>query len=101
MLIDKTLIPEFELLIEGETLLNPKGELQEFVWEKMNIRPEYILTQKSGPDKNNRNEYAVEVFVSGDLLGSGIGTSKQQAEKHAASRALEILYSRFNEKDSN
>ena len=101
MLIEKTLIPEFELLIEGETLLNPKGELQEFVWEKMNIRPEYILTQKSGPDKNNRNEYAVEVFVSGELLGSGIGTSKQQAEKHAASRALEILYSRFNEKDSS
>lgn len=100
MLIEKTLIPEFELLVQGETLLNPKGELQELVIEKMNTRPEYVLSKKSGPDKNNRHEYIVEVFVSGELLGSGIGSTKQQAEKHAALRALEILRSRFNEKDS-
>tara|TARA_B100000700_G_scaffold330945_1_gene460202 strand:- start:10338 stop:11093 length:756 start_codon:yes stop_codon:yes gene_type:complete len=99
-IIEKTLIPEFELLIQGETMLNPKGELQELVMEKMNIRPEYVLSQKSGPDKNNRHEYVVEVFVSGELLGSGIGSTKQQAEKYAASRALEILSLRFYEKDS-
>jgi len=99
MLIEKTLIPEFELLVQGETLLNSKGKLQELVMEKINIRPEYVLSKKSGPDKNNRHEYVVEVFVSGELLGSGIGSTKQQAEKHAASRGLEILRSRFNEKD--
>jgi len=98
--IEKTLMPELELLIQGETLLNPKGELQELVMERMNIRPEYVLSKKSGPDKNNRHEYIVEVFINGELFGSGIGSTKQQAEKHAASSALEILYSRLNEKDS-
>ena len=50
--------------------------------------PEYALTE-SGPDHDKRFE--ARVLVGGDVLGTGAGLSKKEAEQHAAEAAARAL----------
>jgi len=66
---------------------HPKAALQE--WAAANNRrpPEYAVTDRSGPDHALR--FTVTVTVRGLGEASGIGSSKQDAEKAAAEALLE------------
>lgn len=68
---------------------HPKAALQE--WAAANNRrpPDYIVTDRSGPDHALR--FTVTVSVRGLGEASGTGSSKQDAEKAAAEALLETL----------
>ena len=51
--------------------------------------PEYRLAGESGPA--HARQFTVEVWVGEQRLASGDGTSKREAEQHAARAALEKL----------
>jgi len=68
---------------------NYKGELLELVQGKGESMPRYDVVSESGPDHDKT--FNVVVSINGRALGSGIGSSKKEAEQKAAAEALERL----------
>ncbi len=70
-----------------------KTHLQELTQEQCGKIPSYRLVESSGPDHDKR--FLVEASLNGEVIGSGIGRSKKQAEQAAAKQALEGRFSQF------
>ncbi len=66
-----------------------KTLLQEVIQKNPEERLVYILTDESGPDHDKR--FTVEVHLNSNVIGSGIGRSKKQAEQEAARKALTLM----------
>ena len=49
----------------------------------------YILTGESGPDHDK--VFTVEVHLNSNVIGTGTGKSKKQAEQMAAKQALILM----------
>lgn len=67
-----------------------KTILQEQVQKKKNQALSYALIGESGPDHDKR--FTVAVFLNGQQVGQGIGSSKKRAEQEAARAAVEELF---------
>ena len=65
-----------------------KSSLQEFVQTEQKSL-EYLLINEEGPAHDKR--FTVNVTIDGIVYGSGIGTSKKEAEQEAAREALEKM----------
>ena len=68
-----------------------KSELQELVQKNAGSTIEYALLSQSGPDHDKH--FVFSVSVNGNVLGTGDGKSKKEAEQAAAQMALEALRS--------
>lgn len=68
---------------------DPKSVLQEHTQGTLNTLPRYRLIKTEG-DPHDRT-FTVEVLVEDRVLGSGSGRSKKEAEKMAATEAIEAL----------
>lgn len=66
-----------------------KSELQELVQKDVDGSIEYNLVSQSGPDHDKR--FVFSVTVNGNVLGTGEGRSKKEAEQSAAEKALQAL----------
>jgi ribonuclease-3 len=71
-----------------------KTALQELVQKKKDQTLCYELIGESGPDHDKR--FMVAVFLNGQKVGEGIGSSKKRAEQEAAHAALETLFPNEN-----
>ena len=83
----------FETEIEGALSgggrsFDSKGALQELAVREGSARPVYKTTA-SGPDHAKR--FTASVLIAGEVVGTGAGTSKKEAELEAASVALNSL----------
>jgi ribonuclease-3 len=78
-----------EGLETGEVLStrDPKSLLQERVQARGLPSPVYRAIETTGPPHDPR--FVVEVIVAGEAVARGEGRSKRQAERDAASHALE------------
>ena len=63
-----------------------KTILQEIVQEKGTHLVEYRLMKEEGPDHNK--SFTVDVLVSGQVMGTGVGHTKKAAEQEAAYQAI-------------
>ncbi|MGC1484666.1 MAG: ribonuclease III [Candidatus Acidiferrum sp.] len=83
----------FEQAIEerGERIgdSDRKSALQEFLQGRGDPPAEYRLAGESGPD--HQKVFQVEVWISGERMASGEGSTKKEAEQRAAQSAMEIL----------
>jgi len=83
----------FEPLIDRrrKTLMtsDAKSALQEWLQERYNEGPEYILDSEEGPAHARR--FTVSVSFKGKQLGTGRASSKKEAEQQAAREALHLL----------
>ncbi|MDE5772225.1 MAG: ribonuclease III [Ruminococcus sp.] len=66
-----------------------KTVLQEIVQKNPEEKVEYALIGEEGPDHNKR--FVVEVRLNSQVIGSGKGRSKKEAEQLAAKEALELM----------
>ena len=66
-----------------------KTELQEIIQQNPEERLRYILTEESGPDHDKM--FTFEVHLNSNVIGSGSGRSKKQAEQNAAREALKLM----------
>ncbi len=66
-----------------------KSALQEFLQGRGRLAAEYRLAGESGPD--HQKMFQVEVWVDGECMATGEGSSKKEAEQQAARSALEQL----------
>ena len=93
----RALASEFQALEDDPATLNPKGALQQLVQGLLG-RPHYITTLEDGPE--HARQFTIEVRVDGEVVGIGSGPSKQQAEKEAARRAIEVIRDRLAARDA-
>jgi ribonuclease-3 len=70
-----------------------KSSLQEFTQENLKLAPRYFILQERGPA--HEKEFVAEVRLGEELLGTGRGGSKKQAQQLAAAEALAILKLRY------
>jgi len=84
--IHKFLIIHLNEILEKELYRDSKSRLQELSQEKNGITPEYRVLTESGPDHDK--SFEIGVFLGNDQAGKGTGSSKQEAEQHAAHNAL-------------
>ncbi len=76
-----------ELDLQGRpTPVDPKSKLQEIVQARWQRAPTYRTVHEEGPE--HRKVFTVEAQIHGEVLGSGTGHSKQEAEREAAKDAL-------------
>ena len=66
-----------------------KTTLQEIIQQNPEERLEYVLTGESGPDHNK--QFMVEVHLNSNVIGTGRGRSKKEAEQQAAREALKLM----------
>lgn len=81
----------FEDGVEGIADSDRKSALQELLQGQGKAPAEYRLTRESGPD--HQKTFDVEVWIAGERVAHGEGTTKKEAERQAAQAALEILES--------
>lgn len=67
-----------------------KTAFQERVQQKKDQSISYRLVGESGPDHDK--SFQVEVLLNGNVVGTGIGSSKKRAEQDAARVAMESIY---------
>ncbi len=76
-------------IVRSSHTLDFKSMLQQYTQKKWNKIPHYQIVSEVGPDHDKQFEATVQ--VRGEEYGPGRGTSKQEAESHAAKIAIEKL----------
>ena len=66
-----------------------KTRLQEVIQQNPEERLRYVVAEESGPDHDK--SFTVEVHLNSNVIGTGTGHSKKQAEQHAAHEALRLM----------
>lgn len=84
--VSKELLPLFEEEVKSGPPKDAKSLLQEVIQNKFKQSPRYKVLQTTGPD--HAKQFKVGVFAQNNLLGEGVGLSKQVAEEDAAGKAL-------------
>lgn len=87
----KKLLFEQALEERGERIgdSDRKSALQEFLQGRGEPPAEYRLAGESGPD--HQKVFQVEVWIGGERMAGGEGSTKKEAEQRAAQSAMEIL----------
>lgn len=75
--------------IEEPDISDYKSALQEIVQKNHGEILEYFMVGESGPDHNKT--FLVEVRLNSNVIGTGEGHSKKQAEQMAAKQALHLM----------
>jgi len=86
--IEKNFTPKIENIISTGSHVDAKSLFQEKAQEFDGITPSYKTIKEAGPD--HEKKFTVGVYIGKDLVATGEGESKQEAEQEAAKRALEI-----------
>ena len=88
-MIIRLLEDEWQKAIKKPAAIDYKSRLQELIQSREQKIPSYQVTGTSGPD--HIKTFNVEVRLRNELLGSGSGKSKKEAETEAARKALKKL----------
>lgn len=75
-------------IVENKAFIDSKSRFQERAQEKVGITPAYKLIKETGPDHNK--VFTVGVYIGDEMIVTGDGKSKQEAEQKAAQAALEM-----------
>lgn len=86
--IEKNFTPMIESIISEGSHVDAKSLFQEKAQEFDGVTPSYKTIKESGPD--HEKKFTVGVYIGKDLVASGEGESKQDAEQMAARSALEV-----------
>lgn len=87
MFIKRTLLPRVDEIVAKKLWRDAKSLIQEKAQEHVGVTPSYKVISQSGPDHDKR--FNVGIYFDGQLIASGKGKSKQEAEQVAAREALD------------
>ncbi len=73
--------------IQGKIMRDYKTQLQELIQKDNKENISYTLAEQIGPDHDKT--FKMNVYVGEEIIGTGIGKSKKEAEQKAAQDALE------------
>lgn len=86
--VKKFLVVKLPYILEHKLFLDPKSKFQEITQEKYGITPTYKVLEESGPD--HAKHFKVGVYLEKELIATGEGSSKQEAQVEAALAALKV-----------
>lgn len=84
--IERFILSKLPEILDKKLYLDPKSNFQEIAQEKVGITPNYKVLSETGPDHSKTFE--VGAYLKNELVGSGTGLSKQEAQEDAARNAL-------------
>lgn len=84
--ITKNVLVELPRILNEQLYVDPKSRFQEAAQEKLGVTPTYKVLSEIGPD--HAKVFEVGVYVNKDLVATGSGSSKQEAQVAAAAEAL-------------
>lgn len=84
--ITENILAELEDIIAQKLYIDPKSHFQEKAQEEIGITPNYKIIGSSGPD--HAKTFKVGVYLDKELIATGVGSSKQEAQIEAAAKAL-------------
>lgn len=84
--VHKYLIPSLDEIVEKELYKDFKSKFQESAQEKMGVTPNYKVLREEGPD--HEKLFTIGVYLAEEMVSTGEGRSKQEAEQEAAKQAL-------------
>ncbi len=85
--IETNLLSLTEEIVKTGSWIDAKSHLQEKSQELLSITPIYETVSEEGPDHNKH--FTVGVKIKDEIIATGKGKSKQEAEQEAAQKALE------------
>jgi len=85
--IGKFVLSKLPYILEHRLYIDPKSRFQENAQEKAGVTPNYKVLGEEGPD--HAKVFTVGAYLGGELVATGTGTSKQEAQVAAAESALE------------
>lgn len=86
--IVRTVISKLPYVLEHNLHVDPKSKFQEESQERFGVTPNYRVLSEEGPDHSK--EFTVGAYIGGELIATGTGSSKQDAQIQAAAKALEV-----------
>lgn len=84
--VTEFVISELPAILAGNTYRDAKSKLQEEAQERLSVTPTYSVLEDWGPD--HAKHFRVGVFLDKEMIGEGMGPSKQEAQQAAAENAL-------------
>lgn len=85
----KNVITKLDDILRNQTYLDPKSTFQEKAQEHKGITPHYEILDERGPD--HAKIFTVGLYLNEDLVASGEGSSKQEAQVDAAAKGLKKM----------
>lgn len=86
--IVRYVITKLPYVLENGLYMDAKSRFQESAQELIGVTPTYRVLEESGPDHDKM--FKVGIFLEKELIASGVGSSKQEAQTEAAEAALKI-----------
>lgn len=86
--IMKWVIPKLPYILENGLHMDAKSRFQESAQELIGITPSYKVMDEEGPD--HAKIFKVGLYLNKDLVATGEGMSKQEAQTEAAEMGLKI-----------
>lgn len=86
--IARYVITKLPYVLENGLYMDAKSRFQESAQELIGVTPTYRVLEESGPD--HAKMFKVGIFIEKELVASGVGSSKQEAQTEAAEAALKI-----------
>jgi ribonuclease III len=88
--IAKNIISKLEDILKTKSYIDPKSRFQEKAQEKLSVTPSYKVISSYGPD--HAKIFKVGVYLDKELVATGDGSSKQEAQIKAAQLGLEVKH---------
>lgn len=86
--LKQDLLPKINEIVNKKLWRDAKSLIQEKAQEFVSVTPAYKVLQEAGPDHDKH--FTVGIFFGGDMITTGKGKSKQEAEQKAAEAALKV-----------
>jgi ribonuclease-3 len=87
--ITRSILTKMPDVLAAGAFIDPKSRLQELTQESHGVTPIYQIVSEHGPD--HAKEFIAQALLGTEVLGTGVGNSKQTAQVNAAADALRTL----------
>lgn len=85
----KNVVTKLDDILKNQKYLDPKSRFQEKAQEEKGITPHYEILDEVGPD--HAKIFTVGLYLGEDLIITGKGSSKQEAQVEAAAAGLKKM----------
>ncbi len=86
--IGQWVLPKLPYILENGLYMDAKSRFQESAQEIEGVTPTYKVLEEEGPD--HIKSFKIGIYLNKELIASGSGTSKQEAQTEAAEAGLKI-----------
>lgn len=86
--INHVVLPRLPYILEHQLYVDPKSRFQEASQEQFGVTPNYRVLDEKGPD--HAKWFKVGIYLGDEMVSTGEGSSKQEAQVSAAENALKV-----------